>query len=135
MVSKGSRLWSSVTGQACGYEALRELFQAKIQAMFPRFHCKWDTLSCREITRKKRDVEPMLVQCWPIVCDAGQTLNQHWLNVSFLLGYGHCGLVQRIKHFVKRNPLVASLHPHTKTQVIVNIYTSITRALKYPFLF
>ena len=30
---------------------------------------------------------PMLVQCWPIVYDAGPTLYvQHWLNVSCLLG-------------------------------------------------
>ena len=29
----------------------------------------------------------MLVQCWPTVCDAGPTLNQHWFNASCLLGY------------------------------------------------
>ena len=33
-----------------------------------------------------RDVQPMLVQCWPIVFDACPTLLRHWLNVSCLLG-------------------------------------------------
>ena len=28
----------------------------------------------------------MLVKCWPTVCDAGPTLNQHWVDVSCLLG-------------------------------------------------
>ena len=28
----------------------------------------------------------MLVQCWSTVYDAGPTLNQHWDNVSYLLG-------------------------------------------------
>ena len=34
----------------------------------------------------RRDVDPMLVQCWPDVVDGGATLNQHWVNVSCLLG-------------------------------------------------
>ena len=28
----------------------------------------------------------MLAQCWPSVENAGPTLNQHWVNVSCLLG-------------------------------------------------
>ena len=28
----------------------------------------------------------MLFQCWPAVYDVGPTLNQHWFNVSCLLG-------------------------------------------------
>ena len=31
----------------------------------------------------------MLPQCWPIVCDAGPPLIQHWFNVSCLLGCMH----------------------------------------------
>ena len=31
----------------------------------------------------------MLVKCWPTVCDAGPTLNQHWVSVSCLLRYLH----------------------------------------------
>ena len=30
--------------------------------------------------QKSRNVEPMVVQCWPTVCDAGPTLNQHCVN-------------------------------------------------------
>ena len=31
-------------------------------------------------------VEPIVVQCWPTVCDVGPTLIHHWFNVSCLLG-------------------------------------------------
>ena len=33
-----------------------------------------------------RNIHTMLVQCWDIVCDAGPTLYQLWLNVSCFLG-------------------------------------------------
>ena len=33
-----------------------------------------------------RDVEPMLVWCWPIIVDAGPTSTQHWLDASCLMG-------------------------------------------------
>ena len=36
--------------------------------------------------QRTRDVYPMMVQCWPTVYDAGPTLNQHWFNVTCLLG-------------------------------------------------
>ena len=32
-------------------------------------------------------VGPTLVYCWPTVYDAGQTVNQRWVNVSCLLGW------------------------------------------------
>ena len=32
-------------------------------------------------------IEPLLVQCWSTVYDVGPTLNQQWLNISFLLVY------------------------------------------------
>ena len=41
----------------------------------------------------------MLVQCWTYVYDVGPTLDQHWFNVSCLLGYT---VVQR-KDFVRQN--------------------------------
>ena len=37
-------------------------------------------------TQQSRDVNPMTVQCWPTVCDAGPALKQLWVNVSCLLG-------------------------------------------------
>ena len=37
-------------------------------------------------TKKTRDIEPMLSQCWADVVESGPTLNQHWFNVSCLLG-------------------------------------------------
>ena len=40
--------------------------------------------------QKTRDVDPMTGYLWFNVCDAVLTLNQHWFNVSCLLGYYHC---------------------------------------------
>ena len=37
--------------------------------------------------QQTRDADTTLVQCWSIVCDAGPTLNQHWVNVPCLLAY------------------------------------------------
>ena len=42
----------------------------------------------RRLTQLAWDVDPMLVQCWSTVCDAGPTLNQHWFNVWCLLVIG-----------------------------------------------
>ena len=33
-----------------------------------------------------QDVDSMLVHCWTTVYDVGPTANQHWVNVSCLLG-------------------------------------------------
>ena len=37
-------------------------------------------------TQQTRDIQPMLVQCWASVADAGPTLNRRRLTVSYLLG-------------------------------------------------
>ena len=44
-------------------------------------------------TPSKHDVDSMLVQCWPTVCDAGSASNQHWFNAWCFLG-----CVQPSKH-------------------------------------
>ena len=36
--------------------------------------------------QQTRDIEPLLVQCWPAVYDVGPTLNQQRFNVACLLG-------------------------------------------------
>ena len=41
-------------------------------------------MSC--ITQLTRDIDPMLAKCRPTVYDAEPTLNEHWVNVSYLLG-------------------------------------------------
>ena len=38
--------------------------------------------------QQRRDIEHVLVKCWPIVNDAGPTLKQHKSNVTCLLGGG-----------------------------------------------
>ena len=40
-----------------------------------------------ELSPKTRDIEPMLIQRYTIVCDAGPILNQHLVDVSRLLGF------------------------------------------------
>ena len=37
----------------------------------------------RSRSPQTRDIEPMLVQCWPAVYDVGLALNQHWFNVCW----------------------------------------------------
>ena len=32
------------------------------------------------------DIDPMLFQCWPVVCEVSTTLSQHRVNVSCLPG-------------------------------------------------
>ena len=34
------------------------------------------------LSQQTRDTDPILVQCWPAVCDVGPTLNQSWVIVS-----------------------------------------------------
>ena len=36
--------------------------------------------------RKKRDVHPTSIRCWPTEYDAGPTLNQFYVNISLFLG-------------------------------------------------
>ena len=38
--------------------------------------------------QQTRDVDPMLVQFWPTIYDAGPASNQHWFNALCLLGFG-----------------------------------------------
>ena len=43
-------------------------------------------------SQRLRYTDPTLVQCWTSVCDAGPTLNQHWVTASCLLGYRQGGI-------------------------------------------
>ena len=36
--------------------------------------------------QQTRDIDPMVVQCWPTVCDAVPASNQHWFNASVFAG-------------------------------------------------
>ena len=40
-----------------------------------------------QYSQQIRDIDQMLVQCWPTICDAGSASYQHWLNASCLLCY------------------------------------------------
>ena len=42
--------------------------------------------TARPAAQQTRDVEPVLVLCWASVADGGPELDQHWVNVSCLLG-------------------------------------------------
>ena len=42
-------------------------------------------ITMMKVTQQTRDVEPMILKYWAgVVVDAGPTLKQHWLNVSYL---------------------------------------------------
>ena len=41
----------------------------------------------KEVSQQIWDAGPMLVCCCPDVVDGGPTSNQHWVTVSYLLGY------------------------------------------------
>ena len=47
---------------------------------------------------QQHDFDPMLVQCWPTICDAGPASNQPWFNASYLLG---CVQTSKHKTFVQ----------------------------------
>ena len=51
------------------------------------------TLCYFALTHQTRDIEPLLVQCWPTVYDVGPTLKQQWLGVSCLLGNCMSGML------------------------------------------
>ena len=54
------------------------------------------------------DINPMSVQCWPIICDTGPTSNQHWFNASCLLG---CVQPSKHKTFVQCSTNVEDVVP------------------------
>ena len=55
-------------------------------------------------SQQTRGIDHVFVQFWPIVCDAGPTLNQHMVNFPCLLGY----LTQFLKydHFAASDVIV-----------------------------
>ena len=57
-------------------------------AIFWLIRCEWifDVIQVTQLSQQTRDIHPMPVQWRPIVCDAGPTLNQLWVNVSCSLG-------------------------------------------------
>ena len=61
-----------------------------------------------------RDIDPMLIQCWPIVYDAGPALSQHCVNVSCLLGMSPSALsTMRAQSCINLLPAKLSYCNHT----------------------
>ena len=52
--------------------------------LIPTFPCP--VICSSDTTQPERDVGSMLEKCWAGVADDGSTLNQHWINVPYLLG-------------------------------------------------
>ena len=48
--------------------------------------CRCVGVTTNSTAQKRRDIEPMLFECWASVEDGGPAFNQHWFNVSFLFG-------------------------------------------------
>ena len=64
----------------------RQVESAKCAPLIPAYGVyPKGTHSFRGINpRSTRDVDAMLVDCWPTVADGGPTANQHWVEVSCL---------------------------------------------------
>ena len=45
------------------------------------------SVSTGDVNQQTQDVDLMMVQCWPTVCDAGPALNHQQVNVTCLLRY------------------------------------------------
>ena len=52
-------------------------------AIFARVD-SWDFGGLTVVHRSQytRDIEPVFVECWPTICDAGPALSQHWLSTA-----------------------------------------------------
>ena len=61
---------------------------AYFNALFQKSIVSDIRLRMTQVSQQTADVEPVLVYCWPTVCDAAPTLNQNWLTVSYFLGLG-----------------------------------------------
>ena len=83
-------LWNNITTELAPireikYQEMRPE-QGAIKVSVPYFiDCGRVQIWCPY--QQRRDVHPMLAQCWFIVCDACLTLYQHWVNVWCLLGW------------------------------------------------
>ena len=49
---------------------------------------EWTFLVCNHLvqSQQKQDINPLFVECWSTVYDAGPALNQRWVKLSCLLG-------------------------------------------------
>ena len=62
------------------------------------------------VSQQTRGIQPMLIQCWSSVFDAGPTLKQHWLNASCLLCGDSAGHVLLYPHQSSLSDELVSLH-------------------------
>ena len=65
-----------------------------------------------ELTQQTRDIEPVLGQFWTDVVEDWSSLDQHWFNVSCLLGNVCLVVMLRVLFFCpldQPNPLPAKL--------------------------
>ena len=67
------------------------------------------------LPQQTRYINPMLVQCWSTVYDAGPTLYQHWVDVSCLLWKHHrYSVVLPSKRSKRQNNYVRILGQHRR---------------------
>ena len=67
---------------------LKKLVVLWIQSVKENVSAPYSTSAMRIASQSARCTDPMLDQCWAIVCDAGPALNQHWISVPCLLCRG-----------------------------------------------
>ena len=78
----------------------------------------WLQCQCRSLTPRRSaarslptcDVDPVLVECWPSVSDAGSTFNQHRVNVSFQATLVTFRIMITKKNiFIRRRPMKSGI--------------------------
>ena len=85
-ISVGSVCCSASPGVTC-LHYMTNIKPTSVQRLvFAGFELMSYMVSAAHLSSQTRDVEPMLVWCWPIIVDAGPTSTQHWLDASCLMG-------------------------------------------------
>ena len=96
-----------------------------------KFFCKEPILCSIKAgtSQQTRDVDVMLVWCWASVADGGPTLNQHWHNVSCILGpnwnYSH------VSYFSRENNEISFFARILLPEQIVVKVTNVIRYWRY----
>ena len=78
-VNDRSHTWNSITRPiSCIEKATKKYISVGIY-MGSNFH--WlEAINYSKLVIMGKYIDSMLIRCWPIICDVGLAVNQHWLN-------------------------------------------------------
>ena len=78
-----------------------------------------------EQSQQTPDPNPMLVQCWPTICNAGPASNKPWISASCLLGCNTGLVVLTAGGEYKPTPTEYLLNVGPASPVMVSIYSAL----------